>query len=58
MTQEQREVLRKAGSTSNTAAGHAGAPTGLAKEASQPLPRVATPPPTGQTFVPAHRRLP
>ena len=58
MTQEQREILRRAGSTSNTAAGHAGAPTGLAKEASQPLPRVATPPPTGQTFVPAHRRLP
>ncbi len=40
MTQEQREVLRRAGSTSNTAAGHAGAATGLAKEASQPLPRV------------------
>ncbi len=40
MTQEQREVLRRAGSTSNTAAGHAGASTGLAKEASQPLPRV------------------
>jgi hypothetical protein len=39
MTQEQREILRRAGSTSNTAAGHAGAPTGLAKEASQPLPR-------------------
>src|SRR5690606_21119509 len=40
MTREQREVLRRAGSTSNTAAGHAGASTGLAKEASQPLPRV------------------
>ena len=40
MTQEQREVLRRAGSTSNTAAGHAGASTGLAKEASPPLPRV------------------
>lgn len=39
MTHEQRDVLRRAGSTSNTAAGHAGAPTGLAKEASQPLPR-------------------
>jgi hypothetical protein len=57
MTQEQREVLRKAGSTSNTAAGHAGAPTGLAKEASQPLPRVGAPPLRGDAFVPA-RRLP
>jgi hypothetical protein len=57
LTQEQREVLRKAGSTSNTAAGHAGAATGLAKEASQPLPRVSTPPPAGESFVPA-RRLP
>jgi hypothetical protein len=54
MTQEQREVLRRAGSTSNTAAGHAGAPTGLAKEASQPLPRSATPPPGGNAVVPAH----
>jgi len=54
MTQEQREILRRAGSTSNTAAGHAGAATGLAKEASQPLPRVVTPPPTGNAFVPAH----
>jgi hypothetical protein len=53
MTQEQREILRRAGSTSNTAAGHAGAPTGLAKEASQPLPRVAVPPPFGNAFVPA-----
>jgi hypothetical protein len=58
MTQEQREVLRKAGSTSNTAAGHAGAPTGLANEASQPLPRIGTPPLPGDTFVPTHRRLP
>jgi hypothetical protein len=58
MTQEQREVLRKAGSTSNTAAGHAGAATGLAKEASQPLPRVGTPPLQGDAFVPARRRLP
>ena len=57
MTQEQREVLRKAGSTSNTAAGHAGAPTGLAKEASQPLPRVGTPL-RDDSFVPARRRLP
>lgn len=37
MTSEQREVLREAGWTSNTAARHAGAPIGLAKEASQPL---------------------
>ncbi|MGE0310476.1 MAG: DUF3106 domain-containing protein [Lautropia sp.] len=43
MTQEQRTVLRQVGSTSNTAAGHARAPTGLAKEASQPLPRRADP---------------
>jgi hypothetical protein len=39
MTPEQRAVLGTAGSTSNTAARHAGAPTGLAKEAAQPLPR-------------------
>lgn len=39
MTQEQQRVLRQVGSTSNTAAGHARAPTGLAKQASQPLPR-------------------
>ena len=44
MTQEQREILRRAGSTSNTAAGNAGAATGLAKEASQPLPRQPKPP--------------
>ena len=37
MTPEQQEVLRRAGWTSNTAARHAGAPTGLAKEAAQPL---------------------
>ena len=53
MTQEQRRVLREAGTTSNTAAGHAGAATGLAKDASQPLPRIATPPARGTTFVPA-----
>ncbi len=53
LTQEQREVLRRAGSTSNTAAGHAGAPTGLAKEASQPLPRSAEPPLRGNAFLPA-----
>ncbi|MGE0800665.1 MAG: DUF3106 domain-containing protein [Lautropia sp.] len=40
LTQDQQAVLRNAGRTSNTAAGHAGASTGLAKEASQPLPRV------------------
>ena len=39
MTPEQRAVLGTAGTTSNTAARHAGAPTGLAKEAAQPLPR-------------------
>ncbi len=44
MTQDQQTVLRHAGSTSNTAAGHAGAANGLAKEASQPLPRDAPPP--------------
>ena len=37
MTPEQQAVLRQAGWTSNTAARHAGAPTGLAKEAAQPL---------------------
>jgi hypothetical protein len=39
MTPEQRAVLRSAGATSNTAARHAGARTGLAKQAQQPLPR-------------------
>lgn len=37
MTPEQRSVLRTSGWTSNTAARHAGAYTGLAKEAAQPL---------------------
>ena len=37
MTPAQRAVLRNAGWTSNTAAKHAGAATGLAKEASQPI---------------------
>jgi len=37
MTPEQRSVLRTSGWTSNTAARHAGASTGLAKEAAQPL---------------------
>jgi hypothetical protein len=41
LTPEQRSVLGTAGSTSNTAARHAGASTGLAKEAAQPLPRRA-----------------
>jgi Spy/CpxP family protein refolding chaperone len=39
MTPEQRSVLGTAGSTSNTAARHAGAPNGLARVAAQPLPR-------------------
>ena len=37
MTPEQRSVLRANGWTSNTAARHAGAPTGLAKQAARPL---------------------
>ena len=37
MTPAQRTVLRSSGWTSNTAAQHAGATTGLAKEASQPI---------------------
>lgn len=37
LTDEQKKVLQTSGSTSNTAAGHAGARTALAKEASQPL---------------------
>ncbi|MCM5572062.1 DUF3106 domain-containing protein [Burkholderiaceae bacterium FT117] len=37
MTPEQQQVLRASGWTSNTAARHAGARTGLAKEAAQPL---------------------
>ncbi|HEY5632557.1 MAG TPA: DUF3106 domain-containing protein [Burkholderiaceae bacterium] len=43
MTPEQRAVLRTSGTTSNTAARHAGASTGLAKEAARPLPRAASP---------------
>lgn len=51
MTPEQRSVLGTAGSTSNTAARHAGAATGLAKQAAQPLPRraPARPPVTAGT---------
>jgi len=41
MTPEQRSVLRTSGTTSNTAAHHAGARTGLAKEAALPLSEVA-----------------
>lgn len=37
LTEEQKKVLQQSGSTSNTGARHAGARTGLAKEASQPL---------------------
>ncbi len=37
MTPEQRKVLRIGGRTSNTAAKHAGARTGLAKQAATPL---------------------
>jgi hypothetical protein len=37
LTPEQRAVLRSSGWTSNTAARHAGAPTGLAKDAAQPF---------------------
>lgn len=40
LTPEQRAVLRTSGWTSNTAARHAGARTGLAKEAAQPLAEV------------------
>ena len=43
LTPEQRQVLETTGTTSNTAAGHAGARTGLAKQASQPMSGVATP---------------
>lgn len=54
MTPEQRAVLRVSGSTSNTAARHAGSRTGLAKEAAQPIShnvpaapaRVPAPPPS------------
>ena len=55
MTPEQRSVLRSAGWTSNTAARHAGARTGLAKEAAQPLSDLARrtpkrPPPRPKQF--------
>ena len=57
MTPEQRSVLRANGWTSNTAARHAGAPTGLAKEAARPLASAAAPPPPGATK-PTRPRLP
>jgi hypothetical protein len=37
LTPEQQQVLRSSGSTSNTAAKHAGSRTALAKEAAQPM---------------------
>ena len=43
LTEEQQSVLRRAATSSTTAAGQAGTATGLAKEASQPLPRVEPP---------------
>ncbi|MEN9316979.1 MAG: hypothetical protein RIS35_3372 [Pseudomonadota bacterium] len=43
MTPEQQAVLRANGWTSNTAARHAGAPTGLAKHASRPIPGMIPP---------------
>lgn len=49
MTPEQRSVLRNAGWTSNTAARHAGAYTGLAKEAAQPLADLGRRPPARST---------
>lgn len=45
LTPEQQAVLRSSGWTSNTAARHAGAPTGLAKEAARPLASTAPPAP-------------
>lgn len=43
MSPEQQSVLRANGWTSNTAARHAGAPTGLAKRASRPIPGMIPP---------------
>ena len=45
LTPEQQAVLRSSGWTSNTAARHAGAPTGLAKEAARPLANTVPPAP-------------
>ena len=53
MTPDQRAVLRASGWTSNTAARHAGASTGLAKEAAQPL--APTPPRRPATGTPAQK---
>ncbi len=55
MTPEQRSVLRANGSTSNTAARHAGARTGLAKEAAQPLSELARRPRPGNPAQPPKR---
>lgn len=52
MTPEQRSVLRFSGWTSNTAARHAGAPTGLAKQAARPLPGVVPPAVSGHGGLP------
>ena len=43
LTPEQQSVLRTSGRTSNTAAGHAGARTGLAPRAAQPLAPLVSP---------------
>ncbi|MGD9945408.1 MAG: DUF3106 domain-containing protein [Burkholderiaceae bacterium] len=52
MTPEQQSVLRTSGWTSNTAARHAGARTGLAKEAAQPLAPVPYAAPTSSKSPP------
>ncbi len=44
MTPEQRSVLQVSGTTSNTAAKHAGSRTGLGKEAAQPISRIVVSP--------------
>lgn len=55
MTPEQRSVLRANGWTSNTAARHAGSPTGLAKEVARPttVSPTSTAPARGATVRPA-----
>jgi hypothetical protein len=53
LTAEQQEVLRTAGSTSNTAARHAGSRTALAKQANQPIIKTAeriSPKPLGPKY--------
>lgn len=52
LTPEQQSVLRTSGWTSNTAARHAGARTGLAKEAAQPLSASKYTPPANSTRPP------